>query len=181
MGVSSLFTRWLKCTFHSRNDLSDKRYHCQSHKFVLPRYVSGSTRMNDLNLWATAYRQILQNHANPAEMRFWLDALDWDKLEPMASGKVHIFLSAPNVFYANFITDKFKTEIEAATSQILGKSCEVSIAVMDAKPVDEVASAAITNRNQTTIPPVSSPLSPPSLMDTTPAMQQSVAASPSPG
>ena len=62
-------------------------------------------------------------------MKFWLDALNWDKLEPMASGKVHIFLSAPNVFYANFISDKFKTEIEMATSLILGKSCEVSIAV----------------------------------------------------
>ena len=125
--------------------------------------------MNDLNLWATAYRQILQNHANPAEMKFWLDALNWDKLEPMASGKVHIFLSAPNVFYANFINDKFKTEIEMATSQILGKSCEVSIAVMEAKAVDEVASAAISTAQHTT-PRMESPLSPPTAADSTPAM-----------
>ncbi len=126
--------------------------------------------MNDLNLWATAYRQILQNHANPAEMKFWLDALNWDKLEPMASGKVHIFLSAPNVFYANFINDKFKSEIEDATSQILGKSCEVSIAVMEAKPVDEVASAATSTRNYSIIDTVESPLSPPTASDITPAM-----------
>src|ERR1700745_2717478 len=118
--------------------------------------------MNDLNLWATAYRQILQNHANPAEMKFWLDALNWGKLEPMASGKVHIFLSAPNVFYANFISDKFKTEIENATSQILGKSCEVSIAVMEAQPVDEVAQAALSSATSTTPHFVENPLSPPS-------------------
>jgi len=125
--------------------------------------------MNELNLWATAYRQILQNHANPAEMKFWLDALNWDKLEPMASGKVHIFLSAPNVFYANFINDKFKAEIEMATSQILGKSCEVSIAVMEAKAVDEVASAAMSSP-QYSAPRPESPLSPPTAEDSTPGM-----------
>jgi chromosomal replication initiator protein len=125
--------------------------------------------MNNINLWTTAYRQILQNHANPAEMKFWLDALNWDKLEPMASGKVHIYLSAPNVFYANFINDKFKTEIENATSQILGKSCEVSIAVMDAKPIDEVASAAITTSNNS-LNDNQNPLSPPTANDVTPAM-----------
>jgi len=136
---------------------------------MLPNIDLGSTYMNDLNLWATAYRQILQNHANPTEMKFWLDALNWDKLEPLSSGKVHIFLTAPNVFYANFINDKFKTEIESATSQILGKKCEVSIAVMDAKPVDEVASTSLSISNYSSInSTIDNPLSPPTALDIAP-------------
>ena len=137
--------------------------------------------MNDLNLWATAYRQILQNHANPTELKFWLDALNWDKLEPMDSGRVHIYLTAPSIFYANFINQQFKSEIEAATSQILGKTCEVSIAVMEAKPVDEVASAVLSSRNSSTNQTVENPLSPPSSDDFTPAMSLANAVSTTPG
>ena len=121
--------------------------------------------MNDLNLWATAYRQILQNHSNPTEMKFWLDALNWGKLEPLASGKVHIFLTAPNVFYANFINDKFKAEIETATSQILGKNCEISIAVMETKATNEVGREPLSTGNHTIITTNEDPLSPPTASD----------------
>ena len=148
---------------------------------MLVKYVAGSITMNDLNLWATAYRQILQNHANPTEMKFWLDALNWGKLEPMASGKVHIFLTAPSVFYANFINQQFKAEIESATSQILGKSCEVSIAVLESKPAEEVEDAIISISNTSVNNNFENPLSPPTASDFTPAMAQTNQNSPSPG
>lgn len=89
--------------------------------------------MNDLNLWATAYRQILQNHDNPAEMKFWLDSLNWGHLEPLSNGKVSVFLTAPNIFYASFIQDKYKSEIEKTISLLLGKLCEISISVSSEK------------------------------------------------
>ena len=95
--------------------------------------------MNHTNLWATTYHQILQNHQNPSEVKFWLDALKWGKAERLGPGRVRIELSAPNPYYANFINTTFKAEIETAVTQVLGESCEVSIEVLQATPVDEIA------------------------------------------
>ena len=62
-------------------------------------------------------------------MKFWLDALKWNKAERLGQGKVKIFLSAPNHYYANFIDTSFRKIIETAVTQVLGESCEVSIDV----------------------------------------------------
>ena len=85
--------------------------------------------MNHTNLWATTYHQILQNHSDPNEVRFWLDALHWDKAERVGPGKVKVSLSAPNNYYANFINSTFRLEIENTVSKVLGESVEVRIDV----------------------------------------------------
>ncbi len=97
--------------------------------------------MNQLNLWATTYHHILQNHQNANEVKFWLDALKWGKAERLGQGKVKIFLSAPNHYYANFIDSTFRNDIESAVTQVLGEACEVSIEVLQGTPADEVAEA----------------------------------------
>ncbi|MBS1959307.1 MAG: chromosomal replication initiator protein DnaA [Bdellovibrionales bacterium] len=97
--------------------------------------------MNQTNLWATTYHQILQNHQNPSEVKFWLDALKWGKAERLGPGRVRVELSAPNPYYANFINTTFKCEIESAVAQVLGEACEVAIEVGDATPIDEIALA----------------------------------------
>ena len=114
--------------------------------------------MNQSNLWATTYHHILQNHHNANEVKFWLDALQWGKAERLGPGRVKISLSAPNHYYANFITSTFRTEIENAVTQVLGESCEVSIEVLQGTPVDEVAEA----KHPTQSTPFNNILAPPS-------------------
>ena len=111
-------------------------------------------RMNQSNLWATTYQNLLSSHPNANDIRFWLDALQWGKAERLGPGKVKVFLSAPNFYYANFIDSTFKAEIETAISQIIGEACEVSIDVLKATAADEVAEAKL-------IVAAPSPLSPP--------------------
>ena len=114
--------------------------------------------MNQSNLWATTYQNLLSNHPNANDIRFWLDALQWGKAERLGPGKVKVFLSAPNFYYANFIDSTFKNEIETAIAQVIGEACEVSIDVMKATSIDEVADAkqlAATPSSHT------SPLAPP--------------------
>lgn len=118
--------------------------------------------MNQSNLWATTYHHILQIHQNANEVKFWLDALKWGKAERLGPGRVKISLSAPNHYYANFIQTTFKTEIESAVTHVLGESCEVSIEVLQATPVDEIALSKQHSE------PVSAPLNilaPPSEID----------------
>lgn len=85
--------------------------------------------MNTPNLWTTTYQQILQNHPDPTEARFWLDALQWNHAERLSPGRVKVLLSAPNTYYASFINSTFRNEIESAVSRVLGESCEVQIDV----------------------------------------------------
>jgi chromosomal replication initiator protein len=112
--------------------LTDCASHCQSHKVVLLKFT-----LNQTNLWAATYQNILQNHPDPTEVRFWLDALQWDKAQRMGPGKVKVCLSAPNNYYANFITSAYRTEIERAVTQVLGESCEVVIEALDNKADSE--------------------------------------------
>jgi chromosomal replication initiator protein len=116
--------------------------------------------MNHTNLWATTYHQILQNHQNPTEVKFWLDALKWGKAERLGPGRVRIELSAPNPYYANFINTTFKGEIESAVTQVLGEACEVSIEVALAMPVDEIALSKLSPQINL-MPPMMDPLAPP--------------------
>jgi chromosomal replication initiator protein len=111
--------------------------------------------MNQSNLWATTYQNLLSTHPNANDIRFWLDALQWNKAERVGPGKVKVFLSAPNPYYENFIDSTFKSEIETAIAQVLGESCEVAIDVVRAAAVDEVAES----KHQTQV--FASPLSPP--------------------
>jgi chromosomal replication initiator protein len=83
--------------------------------------------MNQTNLWASTYHNILLNHHDASEVKFWLDSLKWGKAERLGPGRVRIVLSAPNQFYKNFIQSTFKEEIEEAVSRVLGETCEVSI------------------------------------------------------
>ena len=99
--------------------------------------------MNHTNLWATTYHHILQNHQDPNEVKFWLDALHWNRAERLGPGRVKVLLSAPNNYYANFITTTFKGEIESAVTKVLGETCEVSIEVLTAAPADEIAEAKL--------------------------------------
>ena len=127
--------------------------------------------MNHTNLWATTYSHILQNHQNPNEVKFWLDALKWDKAERLGPGRVRVLLSAPNNYYANYINSIFRSEIESAVTYVLGESCEVSIEVSQAQVADEVAASKL-NTSPTvavSIPTigVSNPLAPPRLTDFT--------------
>jgi len=127
--------------------------------------------MNQSNLWATTYHQILQNHEDPNGVKFWLDALKWGKAERLSPGRVRIHLSAPNNYYVNFINTTFKTEIENAVAQVLGESCEVLIEVERAIPVDEVTVA----KTQPGIPNLVNPLAPPAAEDlSSPALRPSV-------
>jgi chromosomal replication initiator protein len=111
--------------------------------------------MNQSNLWATTYQNLLNTHPNANDIRFWLDALQWGKAERLGPGKVKVFLSAPNFYYANFIDSTFKAEIETAIAQVIGEACELSIDVLKGTPADEIAEA-----KQSLAAP--SPLSPPS-------------------
>jgi chromosomal replication initiator protein len=97
--------------------------------------------MNHTNLWATTYQNLLSSHPNANDIRFWLDALQWERAERLGPGKVKVFLSAPNAYYANFIDSRFKSEIETAIGNVLGEACEVSIDVLRATAVDEIAEA----------------------------------------
>ena len=117
--------------------------------------------MNHTNLWASTYHHILQNHHDANEVKFWLDALKWGKAERMGPGRVKVCLSAPNAYYAKFIGDTFKTEIESAVTHVLGESCEVSIEVGNATPVDEIAEAKL--KTQVTV--ALNPLAPPQEAD----------------
>jgi chromosomal replication initiator protein len=83
--------------------------------------------MNHNNLWAATYHQILQNHQNPTEAKFWLDVLKWNKAERLGSGRVRVELTAPSVYYANFLNSAYKGTIESAVTSVLGESCEVEI------------------------------------------------------
>ena len=117
--------------------------------------------MNDLNLWATTYRQILHNHDNPSEMKFWLDALSWERLEQLTSGKVIVYLNAPSIFYANFIRDKYKNMIENEITNILGKHSEISISVSSTKSVEEIRETPLNTSNYSTNSNLENPLAPP--------------------
>ncbi|MBU6153084.1 MAG: chromosomal replication initiator protein DnaA [Bdellovibrionales bacterium] len=93
--------------------------------------------MNQTNLWASTYHNILLNHHDAGEVKFWLDSLKWGKAERLGPGRVRIVLLAPNQFYKNFIHSTFKEEIEEAVSRVLGESCEVSIDIeRDGKGTD---------------------------------------------
>ena len=114
--------------------------------------VLGFYIMNQSNLWATTYQNLLSSHPNANDIRFWLDALRWNKAERLGPGKVKVFLSAPNAYYANFIDSTFKGEIESAITNVLGEACEVSIDVLKATAVDEVAEASQAASFQGSIP-----------------------------
>jgi chromosomal replication initiator protein len=129
--------------------------------------------MNDLNLWATTYRQILHSHDDPSEMKFWLEQLSWDRLEALTTGKVIVYLNAPSVFYANFIRDKYKTTIEKEITSLLGKPCEISISV-STKTVEESPKEVVTNSNYNTISNLDNPLAPPSPSDYTNSIETPV-------
>jgi chromosomal replication initiator protein len=85
--------------------------------------------MNQPDLWASAYFQILQSHPDANGVKFWLDALKWGKAERLGPGRVKVCLSAPNHYYANFIETTFKADIESAVQKVLGDICELSIEV----------------------------------------------------
>jgi chromosomal replication initiator protein len=94
--------------------------------------------MNQTNLWASTYHNILLNHHDANEVKFWLDSLKWGKAERLGPGRVRIVLSAPNQFYKNFIQSTFKEEIEEAVSRVLGETCEVSIDIeKEGNPANE--------------------------------------------
>ncbi len=114
--------------------------------------------MNQTNLWATAYLQILQNHPDANAVKFWLDALSWGNAERLGPGRVRIHLSAPNHYYANFIETTFKADIENAVSEVIGEACEVSIAVQKSSDSDEGAA----KKSQSFQSPMENPLAPPS-------------------
>lgn len=108
--------------------------------------------MNPNTLWAATYQHILKNHQDPTEVKFWLDVLKWNKAERLGSGRVKVQLSAPSVFYANYLNQTYKGAIETAVTSVLGEACEVEISGQNASegnsgplpsgfgtPVDEVA------------------------------------------
>lgn len=105
--------------------------------------------MNTPNLWATTYQQILKNHQNPTEARFWLDALQWNGAERLPQGRVRILLSAPNAYYANFITAAYRGDIESAVSQVLGESCELQIETNLKEPSLNLPSEAAFSQGET--------------------------------
>jgi chromosomal replication initiator protein len=122
--------------------------------------------MNHANLWATTYHHILQNHEDPNGVKFWLDALKWGKAERLGQGRVRIFLSAPNLYYVNFINQMFKTEIEGAVAQVLGESCEVIVEVERAASVDDAVTTQTAPEKQFfEIPNAINPLAPPTAHD----------------
>ena len=166
MCACSFLTGWLERTFHRGNDLTDEGHHCQSHKCVLRTNLSGFTLMNDLNLWATTYRQILHSHDDPSDIKFWLEQLSWDRLEALTNGKVIVYLNAPSLFYANFIRDRFKNLIEKEITSLLGKPTEISISVLN-KTQDDLSVNGPSISNHSEIPTLSNPLAPPSPTDYT--------------
>jgi chromosomal replication initiator protein len=97
--------------------------------------------MNTPNLWATTYNHILKSHSNPMDIKFWLDTLRWNMAERSGT-KVKVTLSAPNLFYANFINTSYRNEIELAVTQVLGEPCEVQI---NALPVSDDGSETPEN------------------------------------
>ncbi len=128
--------------------------------------------MNHTNLWASTYHHLLSNREDIDGVKFWLDALKWGKAERMGPGRVKISLSAPNAYYAKFIGDTFKTEIENAVTHVLGESCEVAIEVGHATPVDEVAEeklkAQSNSSSNTQLNSLLNPLAPPVEADLNP-------------
>lgn len=124
--------------------------------YTLTSYGWGFHSMNQSNLWATTYQNLLSTHPNANDIRFWLDALRWSRVERLGPGKVKVFLSAPNAYYANFIDSTFRLEIQNAITGVLGETCEVTIDVLKHQsvgtPVDEIAEAKIE---------FTSPLAPP--------------------
>ena len=124
--------------------------------YRLPTEALGAyATMNESNLWATTYKNLLNSHLNANDIRFWLDALQWGKVERLGPGKVKVFLTAPNSYYANFIDSTFKNEIETEIAKVLGESCSVAIEVIK----DEFGENLPLEREP--IVPYSSPLSPP--------------------
>ncbi len=85
--------------------------------------------MNQTNLWTSTYHNILVNHHDAGEVKFWLDSLKWGKAERLGPGRVKIILFAPNQFYKNFIQSTFRDEIESAVTKVLGEACEVLIEI----------------------------------------------------
>ena len=80
----------------------------------------------NIDLWPTAYRNLLQSHHNPDEIRFWLDSLVWNGISKNENTTC-VNLLAPDVFQAKFTTQLYKTQIEQSLSLLLGSSVEVSI------------------------------------------------------
>ncbi len=110
--------------------------------------------MNQTNLWASTYHNILLSHHDASEVKFWLDSLKWGRAERLGPGRVRIVLSAPNQFYKNFIQSTFKEEIEEAVSRVLGEACEVSIDIeRDGSQVSEKTSSLQTLEMNPLAPP----------------------------
>ncbi len=129
--------------------------------------------MNQQNLWAATYQHILQNHSEPQEVKFWLDALKWDKAEHVGPGKVRVYLSAQNPFYVNFIESTYRGNIQDAVSFLLGQSVEVVIDVAkENKAASESFSPQHPLQNEAFSVPstqesinLNNPLAPPSARD----------------
>lgn len=101
--------------------------------------------MNQQNLWASTYSQILKDHPDANAVKFWLDALTWGKAERLSPGRVRVCLTAPNNYYLRFIESTFKQDIEAAAAKILGEACELSLEVSPTATVPMEEAPGITN------------------------------------
>jgi chromosomal replication initiator protein len=101
--------------------------------------------MNQQNLWASTYSQILKDHPDANAVKFWLDALTWGKAERLSPGRVRVCLTAPNNYYLRFIESTFKQDIEAAAAKILGEACELSLEVSPTGTVPMEEAPGITN------------------------------------
>lgn len=101
--------------------------------------------MNQQNLWASTYSQILKDHPDANAVKFWLDALTWGKAERLSPGRVRVCLTAPNNYYLRFIESTFKQDIEAAAAKILGEACELSLEVSPAATIPMEEAPGITN------------------------------------
>jgi chromosomal replication initiator protein len=120
------------------------------------------------NLWASTYSQILKDHPDANAVKFWLDALSWQKAERLGPGRVRICMTAPNPYYVKFIESTFKGEIEAAVTKVLGEACELSLEVardaaapVKVDPVETPGPLAPPTSRELRPEPVLSPLSPP--------------------
>ena len=115
--------------------------------------------MNQTNLWTSTYHNILVNHHDAGEVKFWLDSLKWGKAERLGPGRVKIILFAPNQFYKNFIQSTFRDEIESAVSKVLGEACEVLI------EIDHGGKAQEAEKPKSFQPVEMNPLAPPRPLD----------------
>ena len=113
--------------------------------------------MNQQNLWASTYSQILKDHPDANAVRFWLDALSWGKAERLGPGKVRVCLTAPNNYYLKFIESTFKQDIETAAGKILGESCELLLEVSR----DAMTPGPSEGQTESTPLPDLNPLAPP--------------------